>query len=313
MRDDPAQLHEEGPRRVAASCAIAGERFTARARRRSPALGRREIASVHHQAPAPLAAAAPRALLLSVTAVTDRPGARHLPALASGCASSRRRRGGIILLNGKRLHLRGASVHEDDVAGGRRAHPGHPDPAPQPAAEPRRHGHPLALPAPPRVHRGARPRRDPVLGRGAGLPAAELVLEPLRRPQARPLRAAPLTVRNNLNHPSIFTWSLVDEPAEARAEPRHATAPDVVRYIREASEAVRELDDTRLVGLDRQSRVGEPLHPAHRYLDVLGVNEYFGWYRSVGARTCPTSRPPRPPSSAATSTPCTPRTRTSRW
>ena len=45
---------------------------------------------------------------------------------------------------------------------------------------------------------------------------------------------------------------------------------------------MRELDDTRLVGLDRQSRVGEPLTTdAHQYLDVLGVNEYFGWYRSV--------------------------------
>jgi hypothetical protein len=45
---------------------------------------------------------------------------------------------------------------------------------------------------------------------------------------------------------------------------------------------VRELDDTRLVGLDRQSRIGEPLTTeAHQYLDVLGVDEYFGWYRSV--------------------------------
>jgi beta-glucuronidase len=36
------------------------------------------------------------------------------------------------------------------------------------------------------------------------------------------------------------------------------------------------------VGLDRQSRIGEPLTtPAHQYLDVLGVNDYFGWYRSV--------------------------------
>ena len=44
----------------------------------------------------------------------------------------------------------------------------------------------------------------------------------------------------------------------------------------------RELDDTRLIAMERQSRIGEPpTTPAHRYLDVLGVNEYFGWYRSV--------------------------------
>ena len=36
------------------------------------------------------------------------------------------------------------------------------------------------------------------------------------------------------------------------------------------------------MGIDRQSRVGEPYTTgAHKYLDVLGVNDYFGWYRSV--------------------------------
>jgi len=90
-----------------------------------------------------------------------------------------------------------------------------------------------------------------------------------------------VTVRNNINNPSILVWALANEPAEAG--PNLGTyAPSLVRYIREASHAVRELDDTRLVGLDRQSRVGEPYTTdAHQYLDVLGVNEYFGWYRSV--------------------------------
>jgi hypothetical protein len=36
------------------------------------------------------------------------------------------------------------------------------------------------------------------------------------------------------------------------------------------------------VAIDRQSRIGEPLtSEAFQYLDALGVNEYFGWYRSV--------------------------------
>ena len=56
--------------------------------------------------------------------------------------------------------------------GGRGALPGHADAAPQPAGEPRRDDHPLALPAPPRVRRDARPRGDHVLGRRAGLPGA---------------------------------------------------------------------------------------------------------------------------------------------
>ena len=44
---------------------------------------------------------------------------------------------------------------------------------------------------------------------------------------------------------------------------------------------MRELDDTRLIGIDRQSRMGEIVtSPAYEHLDVLGVNEYFGWYDS---------------------------------
>jgi beta-galactosidase/beta-glucuronidase len=94
-------------------------------------------------------------------------------------------------------------------------------------------------------------------------------------------RAATATVDHNINHPSILTWSLANEPAEDGAN-LGTYAPALVRYIRDASHAVRELDDTHLVGLDRQSRIGEPVTTeAHQYLDVLGVNEYFGWYRSV--------------------------------
>ena len=73
------------------------------------------------------------------------------------------------------------------------------------------------------------------------------------------------------------------------------TAPGSSASSARPRQAVRELDDTRLVGLDRQSRVGEPLTTeAHRYLDVLGVNEYFGWYRSVieNRPTCPRRPPP---------------------
>jgi hypothetical protein len=94
-------------------------------------------------------------------------------------------------------------------------------------------------------------------------------------------RAVQLTVDNNLNHPSVLTWSLANEPSEAGPN-FGAYGPALIRWIRDASEAARALDDTRLVAIDRQSRIGEPLFTeANRYIDVLGVNEYFGWYRSV--------------------------------
>jgi hypothetical protein len=96
-------------------------------------------------------------------------------------------------------------------------------------------------------------------------------------------RAAILTVRENLNNVSVMTWALANEPAGNRSE-LGQIGSGLDRYLREGSQAVRELDDTRLVGIDRQSRVGEPAtHPAYRHLDVLGVNEYFGWYDSYKA------------------------------
>ena len=165
--------------------------------------------------------------------------------------------------------------------GGRRALAAHPHAAHEPAEEPRRHDHALALPAPPRLHRGARPRRESCTGstrRSTRCPTSNWEKSGVRK---LALRAAELTVRNNINHPSILTWSLANEPSEAGPN-LGVYGPSLVSYIRDASTAVRELDDTRLVGLDRQSRVGEPLTTdAHQYLDVLGVNEYFGWYRSV--------------------------------
>ena len=88
---------------------------------------------------------------------------------------------------------------------------------------------------------------------------------------------------NNLNNVSVMAWALANEPGGNRTE-LGAIGDGLERYIAEGAAAVRELDDTRLVTMDRQSRVGEPpTHPAYRYLDVLGINEYFGWYDSFRA------------------------------
>ena len=96
-------------------------------------------------------------------------------------------------------------------------------------------------------------------------------------------RAVGLTVRNNINHPSVMTWSLANEPAGNRSELGNF-GPACQTYIRDAAAAVREQDDTRFVAIDRQSRVGEPLTSStYGSLDVLGVNEYFGWYASYRA------------------------------
>ena len=190
------------------------------------------------------------------------------------------RPGGVILLNGKRLNLRGASIHEDDLKEG-----GALSQRTRTLLVNRLKNLGATIT---RSHYPLHPAFIEAFDR-AGImywvdaPVYQIPTSLWVRPGVRSLatRAATLTVKQNINHPSILTWSLANEPAEAGPN-LGSYAPAVVRYIRDASRAVREVDDTRLVGLDRQSRIGEPVTTeAHQYLDVLGVNDYFGWYRSV--------------------------------
>ena len=66
------------------------------------------------------------------------------------------------------------------------------------------------------------------------------------------------TVRNNVNHASILGWSLANEPGGNRSE-GGLIGPGLESYIRDASTAVREIDDTHPIAMDRQSRIDEPL------------------------------------------------------
>jgi beta-glucuronidase len=272
---------------------ISGERFEIEPET-VPALGRRQISEtfiIKH--PRLWAPRTPELYDASVTAVTkcerrgterERRGTkgerRGTYKLSFGVRKIETLPGGIIELNGRRLNLRGASVHEDDAQEGgalsQRTRT-------QLINRLKNLGATIT-----RSHYPLHPAFIEALDR-AGImywvdapvyqvPTSNWVRSGVRK---LALRAAELTVRNNINHPSILTWALANEPSEAGPN-LGAYGPSLVRYIRDASTAVRELDDTRLVGLDRQSRVGEPLTTeAHQYLDVLGVNEYFGWYRSV--------------------------------
>ncbi len=190
------------------------------------------------------------------------------------------RPGGVILLNGKRLNLRGASVMEDDINEG-----GALSQSTRTLLLNRLKSLGATIT---RAQYPVHPAFLEALDRAgimywADAPVYQLPNSLWGRRGVRSLatRAATLTVKNNINHPSILTWSLAVEPAAEEGSLGNYS-PGMVSYVRDASHAIREMDDTRLVGLDRQSRIGEPLTtPAHQYLDVLGVNDYFGWYRAV--------------------------------
>jgi beta-glucuronidase len=266
-------------RDVSLIIAISGERFKIEPET-VPALSRRELSEtfiIKH--PRLWAPRSPELYNASVTAVTDRER-RGTYRLSFGVRKIETVPGGIIKLNGKRLNLRGASVHEDDAREG-----GALSQRTRSLLLNRLQNLGATIT---RSHYPLHPAFIEALDR-AGImywvdaPVYQVPTENWDKPGVRKLalRAAELTVRNNINHPSILTWSLANEPSEAGPK-LGVYGPSLISYIRDASTAVRELDDTRLVGLDRQSRVGEPLTTdANQYLDVLGVNEYFGWYRSV--------------------------------
>ena len=218
---------------------------------------------------------------MSVGALLD---GRRLAAykLRFGVRKLETRRGGVLLLNGKRLNLRGASIHEDDMEEG-----GALSQSTRNLLVSRMRDLKATVT---RSHYPLHPAFLEAFDRygilyWVDVPVYQIPNTFFDQAAVRyaATRAATLTVRENLNNVSVMTWALANEPAGNRSE-LGEIGFGLERYLREGSQAVRELDDTRLVGIDRQSRFGEPpTHPAYRYLDVLGVNEYFGWYDSYKA------------------------------
>jgi beta-glucuronidase len=246
-----------------------------------PALGRRELVGRFAlERPRLWQPGSPYLYRLAVAAGTGRK--RRAGYRLSFGVRKLERRGGVLLLNGRPLRLRGASIHEDDMRTGAALTPSTRgllvSRLRDLGATVTRSHYPL--------HPGFLEAFDRygilywVQAPVYQLPGSFFDVPGVRRASTR---AVQLTVRNNLNHPSVLAWSLANEPAGHRSE-LGVIGPNLIRYVREASAAARELDDTRPIAIDRQSRVLEPVtSPAYAHLDVLGLNEYFGWYDSVRA------------------------------
>ncbi|MEA2167301.1 MAG: beta-glucuronidase [Solirubrobacteraceae bacterium] len=95
----------------------------------------------------------------------------------------------------------------------------------------------------------------------------------LARPAVR--RRAVALARDNIvangSHPSILVWSLGNELGSP-------VGPGQAAYLRAAARAAHALDPTRPVGLATKAYRSSLCQRAYAPLDVLGLNEYFGWY-----------------------------------
>jgi beta-glucuronidase len=199
--------------------------------------------------------------------------------LAFGVKKLQKLHNGQLLLNGHKLNLRGASIIEDDpVTGGAST-----------AGERRNLLHDLQ-----HLHATATRSQFPLhpafledLDRAGILmwsiaPVYELPNTLLNRADVRAaaVSATKRMVFNDANHASIFVWSVGNELG-GNANERGLVGSGMSTYLKSDAAAVRRMDNTRWVGFDRQSRLGEVhYHPALAQFDVLGIHDYFGWYGS---------------------------------
>jgi glycosyl hydrolase family 2 len=112
------------------------------------------------------------------------------------------------------------------------------------------------------------------------IPVYQVHAQYLARPSLR-ARALSMLRRNivaNQNHPSVMLWSLANE---LQSRP----GPSLRAYIRDGARLAHRLDPTRPVGLAASGYPSALCQAeAYRPLQVLGFNDYFGWYPGPGGQ-----------------------------
>jgi beta-glucuronidase len=77
------------------------------------------------------------------------------------------------------------------------------------------------------------------------------------------------------NHPSVMAWSLGNELAPQPTSVERA-------YFKAGAAEAKRLDPTRPVALAIQGYPGPGCQTAYDPIDLLGINDYFGWYPGPG-------------------------------
>ena len=187
----------------------------------------------------------------------------------TGLRSVRVRADGRLLLNGLPVNLRGVAIHEDLPGKG----PAWTDAdRSQTIAQIKDTGSTLV-----RSHYPLSPSFQEMADRAGLLIWSEVPVYRMNNGYlfASTRRAAVAEVRQNIldneNHPSVIVWSIGNE-LQDRVPAR------VRRYISAAARTAKGIDPTRPVGMAIEGHPLAGCRPGYGPLDVIGINDYFGWY-----------------------------------
>ncbi|MEJ7749942.1 MAG: glycoside hydrolase family 2 TIM barrel-domain containing protein [Thermoleophilaceae bacterium] len=184
---------------------------------------------------------------------------------------------GFLYLNNRRIQLRGASMHEDVPGRGPALTAADMDAEvralKEVGANLTRAHYALSEGLLSRLDRAGIMvwNQAPVWQRDFG---ANLLFDPKDRAYA--VRQVAGTVKAARNHPSVITHSVSNELA---FEPDRKSATRT--FLREAADAAEDLDPTLPLAVDIKTRLGYPEQFTFGRFDVIGINQYFGWYPHV--------------------------------
>lgn len=209
-----------------------------------------------------------QANVLDDPSVKDRPVARY--ALHVGLRSLKVGADQRVLLNGRPVLLHGASMHEDDPQVGA---------AWGPAQRARALDQLRSLGANVvRAHYPLSPAFLEMCDRAGILVWDEVPVYQVpnknfanQRLRAEAVQLDREMVARDHNHASVFAYSVGNElPAQIDG--------NQAAYLNAAIDTVRAADPTRLVADDRYADVNYGNYPVLHRFDLIGLNEYFGWY-----------------------------------
>jgi glycosyl hydrolase family 2 len=178
---------------------------------------------------------------------------------------------GRLYLNGQAMNVRGVGLHEDAKGEGFAIDNARRD---QLLAQAKELGATVI-----RTHYPLHPYTHELADRlglliWSEIPVYSVKTEVLKEPSVRRLAVAELgkNIDANENHPSVMLWSIGNELSSQPGPVQNA-------YIAAAAKFAHEMDPTRPVGL-AVAAYPSSLCQADSYkpLDVLGLNDYFGWY-----------------------------------